>query len=194
MKKFKDYKSHLTFEDYSEKESDKRLGELILYISDNCIDDRYYGATKLNKILYFADFLFFKHYGKSITGAEYQRLDEGPAPRRLKPVQQKLVRDKRLIIKQVEAWSHSQKRSIALSEPDIDIFSAREISIIDRIIKEVWNKTATEVSDESHGINWKIYGDRESMPYESVHLSDEITFDDVERAHELIKEYGWTDI
>jgi len=194
MKKFEDYSFNLTFDCYSEKESDERLGELILYISDRCIDDRYYGATKLNKILYFSDFLFFKLYGKSITGAEYQRLDEGPAPKRLIPVQQKLIKEKRLIVKSVPAWNRTQKRSVSIENPNIDLFTAREISVVDQIIKEVWDKSGTQVSIDSHIINWEVYQDKESMPYESVHLSDKITFEDVKRAHELINEYGWTDI
>ena len=35
----------------------RRLGELILYIAERCADDHTLGATKLNKILWFSDFL-----------------------------------------------------------------------------------------------------------------------------------------
>ena len=36
--------------------SDERLGELILYVADKCADDPRFGATKLNKILWWSDF------------------------------------------------------------------------------------------------------------------------------------------
>ena len=46
-------------------------------------DDRAFGATKLNNLLYFSDFQAYGALERSITGATYQRLDHGPAPREL---------------------------------------------------------------------------------------------------------------
>ena len=73
---------------------DKRLGELILYIASRCERAQYFGKTKLNKILFYADFLYYKKTGDSITGQEYMRLDQGPAPRRLVPVVEALKRER----------------------------------------------------------------------------------------------------
>ena len=36
--------------------------------------------TKLNKLLFYADFKHFKEYAVSITGARYARIPFGPAP------------------------------------------------------------------------------------------------------------------
>ena len=54
---------------------------LVLYIADKCSDDPHFGATKFNKILFYADFLSYGLYGQPITGATYFRLPKGPAPK-----------------------------------------------------------------------------------------------------------------
>lgn len=41
---------------FPEMDPDRRLAELILYIAEKCERDPNFGATKLNKILTFADF------------------------------------------------------------------------------------------------------------------------------------------
>src|SRR5437660_10500981 len=69
----------------------QRLRELILYIADRSKDDPKFGATKLNKILYFSDFVSFREYGEPITGAMYMRLENGPAPMHLVPVRNEML-------------------------------------------------------------------------------------------------------
>ena len=59
---------------------DKKLKELVLYIAQKSEDDPSFGATKLNKILFAADFYFFGQTGRSITGASYVHRGKGPVP------------------------------------------------------------------------------------------------------------------
>lgn len=49
------------------------------------------GATKLNKVLFFADFAHVRRTGAPITGAVYQKLEHGPAARCLRPVRYQLI-------------------------------------------------------------------------------------------------------
>ena len=39
------------------------------------------GKLKLMKLLYYFDFDFFEEYGRSVTGDEYLRFENGPVPR-----------------------------------------------------------------------------------------------------------------
>jgi len=75
---------------FAEKSPDKRLGELMLYVAWKCADDPKFGATKLNKILYFSDFLSFLRTGEAITGSEYVKQKNGPIPKHLVPVRESL--------------------------------------------------------------------------------------------------------
>ena len=64
---------------------------LILYAAHRArqYEDPFFGAVKLNKTLFFSDFFGFRQLGRSITGATYQKLSEGPAPRQLVDERQK---------------------------------------------------------------------------------------------------------
>ena len=58
---------------------DDRLGEAIVYVAERMAGDPGgQGAVKLNKILWWADFESFRERRRSVTGAVYQKLNEGP--------------------------------------------------------------------------------------------------------------------
>ena len=59
---------------------EEKFGNLILYVAERSEHDDRFGAVKLNKIMYYADFTAYWKLGRPITGATYQRLDEGPLP------------------------------------------------------------------------------------------------------------------
>lgn len=170
-----------------------RLRELILYIATRCQDDPKFGATKLNKILWWADFLAFGQRGKPITGVEYMRLPQGPAPRRFVPVRNAMQESGELAIAVVQTrGGYEQKRPVALRSAKLDLFSADDIAIVDSVIRVLRRKTARGVSRQSHGKAWEIAGDMESIPYEAIFLSDDpITRDDIARTRVLARQYGW---
>jgi hypothetical protein len=177
---------------FDQMNGEERLQELILYIASKCSDDPRFGATKLNKILYFADFLSYMHYGEPITGVEYMRLGQGPVPKRLVPVREKMISRGEIAMAIQSLRIGEQHRIVALRDPNLDLFKPRDIAVIDNVIEQLWGKKAKSVSEMSHGIAWKIARDKESIPYQSIFLSDDgITKDDVDKAQELINEYGW---
>ncbi|HLC06245.1 MAG TPA: Panacea domain-containing protein [Anaerolineales bacterium] len=180
----------LTF-DFPQMAPDERLRELILYISARCSEDPTFGAIKLNKILYFADFLSYGMTGEPVTGAAYMRLRKGPAPRRLLPIRDKMIEDGELAIQKRRIYQHEQHRTIPLREPVLDSFRPNDISVVDELIQVFWGRTAEEVSDLSHGAAWEIAGDQENIPYQAAYLSNEgVTQDDIEKAREVATELG----
>jgi hypothetical protein len=170
---------------------DRRFRELIVYISDRCADDPTYGATKLNKILWGADFISFLHRGKPITGERYQRLENGPAPVRLKPVRTEME-GKDIVVRPTNYYGKLQHRIVPLRDADLSIFSGEEIALVDRAIEFFRNRTARETSDLSHGKAWKTRYDGDLIPYEAAFLSNEpITAADVSRTEELGRKLNW---
>lgn len=174
-------------------EAEKRLAELMLHIANKCEDDPNFGATKLNKILWWADFISYAKTGKPITGVEYQRLGNGPAPKRLLPVRKKLCDKQEAVVKKhIKYNNRTQQRLIALREANYDLFTAQEIAMVDEIISDFWEDNASSISQFSHGKAWEIAKDKQSMPYESIFLSDNPTTRfDVIRTHELADELRW---
>lgn len=173
-------------------DGEDRLRELILYIAGRCERDTRFGATKLNKILAFSDFTAYFRRRRPITGVEYMRLPQGPVPRRLKPITADMERKYEMVIRIVQDGKFEQKRVVPLRDPDLTLFLADDIAIVDEMIRAFWGRTAKTVSEFSHGMAWKIAGDRELIPYEAVFLSDEeLTDYDVARTHELARRLGW---
>jgi hypothetical protein len=174
-------------------DSDQRLAELVLYVSERCFDDPAFGATKLAKILYFADFRAFARYGTSITLAEYMSLPRGPVPQRLLYVRSQLEGANHLFIHRSQYRGKEQHRPIARREANLDLFAPHDISLIDAVITEQWGKTATEMSNLSHDRIWEIAGTQgRQVPKEAVFISSEpLTPYDVQRTKELATENGW---
>ncbi len=96
-------------------ENEPRFRELLLYISQKCANDPKFGAVKLNRILFLSDFLAFAHYGEPITDFEYQKLGQGPAPRRLLPVRNQMIESKELGLQEFPLVSgNTQIRTVNL--------------------------------------------------------------------------------
>jgi hypothetical protein len=147
-------------------DADARLEELMLYVADRCDRHPTFGATKLNKILFIADFLAYARLGAPITGATYQRLPQGPAPRRLVPVRTQLASSGDAVAKTKQVFRKEQKRLVPLREANLGIFTAHEIAIVDEVIAELCGHTATEVSELSHQLpGWLLAENMEEIPY-----------------------------
>jgi Protein of unknown function (DUF4065) len=183
--------SDLTFS-FPDMDADLRLRELILYIAAKCSDDPKFNATKLNKILYFADFLSFRDHGEPITGAEYLKLEHGPAPKAMKRIQEELIQSCEIEIERRKIIDYSRNVVVAKGAANLASFTERDLKLVNMVIEELWGRTASEVSEASHGIAWQVANMQDSIPYEAALLSDEaLTPDDVQWAEEQIAAYEW---
>jgi len=152
-------------------ESDEKLGEMLLHIARKSASDRRFGAVKLNKLVFFSDCVAFIQKGATLTGSKFMRLGQGPVPKRLIPVREKLIEDKRAAIQKVQLVSgNEQHRLIALDKPRLDpLFTAGDIALVDSIIEDFWHFTADEISDLSHAMPaWNIAENKEEIPIESA--------------------------
>ncbi len=145
---------------------DARLRELILHIARLSEGDEAFGALKLNKILFDADFTAYVKFGKSITGQRYFALERGPAPRRLKPVLEQMKRRGEAATRENDFHGYRQQRTFALREADLTAFSGEEVALVDHVIKDWSGYTGTEMSEASHRfIGWKVVKTGETIPY-----------------------------
>ena len=145
---------------------DEKLAQLILLVSERSEDDPTFGSVKLNKLLFHCDFSAYLTYGQPITGQEYFALPQGPAPRRLLPVTKRLQARGDFAYQDVDFYGRTQKKPIALSQPNVDVFSAQEMNLIDRIIKRFWGMNARDISEHSHlFLGWKVMKEQETIPY-----------------------------
>jgi len=152
--------------------SDAKLRELILLISEWSQADPKFGAIKLNKLLFHADFSAFLTFGAPITGQEYFALPQGPAPRRLKPVTEQMKQRNEFAWKEVDYFGRPQKRPLALRSPNLADFSGEQVNLVRQTVEKFWDLTATEISDQSHlFLGWKAAHLKETIPYTTALVS-----------------------
>lgn len=170
-----------------------KFKELVLYVARKSECDPNFGAIKLNKVLFFSDFLAYRTHGNSISGEVYFKLPFGPAPRHLLPAVRQL--EEAAACYQIERsyFGKTQKRIVARREPDLALFSAAEIALVDEIIRILLDNDGREVSELSHRfIGWQAASDQENIPYETVFVGDPaavpLTDDEMDYGRQLASE------
>jgi len=154
------------------QESDTRLGELILFICQKSENDDLFGDVKLNKLLYYSDFLAYARWGDTITGAEYWNLPEGPAPKRLVQVRRSLLETGSLVIRKSDViGGYVQKKPIALRPPQ-RIFGEDQLVLTSDVIYEHRNLNAKEIAEKSHlEWGWKLTKEKDTIDPSTILLS-----------------------
>jgi len=173
----------------------QKFRELIVYLARKSEGDVGFGATKLNKLLFFSDFAAYRRWGRSITGACYQKLAFGPAPRELVPLRAELEADGSILEVQRSSYGRDQRAIVARREPTLAGFSGEEIALVDEMIDRFRHMDAASISALSHEfVGWAYARLNEDIPYETALLNEEKpTPSDVERGIRLRKN-GWRDL
>jgi len=108
--------------------------------------------VKLNKLLWYCDFLHFKETSVSITGSQYIRLKYGPVPNnyeRIIGIMQPELLDKDEIPFNTEEGIVGEQFT-ALVEPDESLFSEEEIKVMNFVADTFREYTSTEIMNKSH--------------------------------------------
>lgn len=115
-----------------------------------CTDGEY--KTKLNKLLFYADFSNFREYTVSITGTRYVRLPYGPVPDNYERYYAELIGKNYLRIEEVDCGTdYLTEKLVTVSKPDLlSVFSDSEIKTLADIKHFFRDYTATQIKDFSH--------------------------------------------
>lgn len=124
--------------------SSNRLKNLLLYVLEQ-LGETF--QTKMNKVLFYIDFLSYREQGRAISGLSYMAMDFGPVPQRWDRVysgfdevipQSKLVKDQECTV------------LTATSNADISLFSDKEIELINQVCAKLKRLNANKISEMSH--------------------------------------------
>jgi hypothetical protein len=155
---------------------DRKMKELILYLAAKSEEDPRFSSTKLNKLLFYCDFEAYRKLGHSITGHSYQKLPFGPAPKAVLPILSQMQRDGDCDEVRKDYFGREQRRVRANRPSETGVFAAEELRLADQMIEELWESSASEVSERSHGfIGWQAAEYNEVIPYATVFLGDPST-------------------
>ena len=147
----------------------KKFKDILLYILEKCAGKPNIGETLLYKLLYFSDFNYYEIYEEHLSGAEYRKLPYGPVPQKLNSVIQQMMKNKQLQRLKTDYHGYPQTRYIPLTKPNLSNLSASEKDVIDKVIDQYSDWSASAISDYSHkDMPWLASKDGEAIDYELV--------------------------
>jgi hypothetical protein len=155
------------------KPNEEKFRELILYIARKSEGDPRFGSLKLNKLLFYSDFMAYLKLGSPITGQEYFALDNGPAPRYMMRVREQMKDRREIAVRKRDTLSGTQDRILALREEDLTQFTAQEVALVNDVIQLCAGSTGTELSELTHRFpGWRLASDKETIPYYAALVGD----------------------
>lgn len=150
-----------------------KFKNVLLYILERCAGKPNVGETVLYKLLYFSDFNYYELYEEHLTGAKYRKLPFGPVPQKLDTIIGQML-EKGLIQRIKTAYYDKiQTRYIPLAKADLTELKASEKEVIDKVIEQMSDWSASAISSYSHkDMPWLASKEGEEINYELAFYRD----------------------
>lgn len=119
--------------------------------------------TKLNKELFYADFLHYKRHGQSISGLQYQAIQYGPVPVHYDTIYDNIEG----IDKEIVLAHEMESTRLSCRSNDESVFSEQEIKTLSDVLARIQPMSTQELIDRSHDEEaWKHYHEgNQIIPY-----------------------------
>jgi transcriptional regulator with XRE-family HTH domain len=144
-----------------------KFKNVLLYILERCAGKPNVGETVLYKLLYFSDFNYYELYEEHLTGARYRKLPYGPVPQKLDVIIKQMTEEGLLQRVKTEYHGYPQTRYLPLKKANLTQFRASEKEVIDRVIEQMSDWSATMISEYSHNdLPWEITDEGKDISYE----------------------------
>ena len=109
-------------------------------------------VTKLNKLLFYSDFLHYKLQAVSISGIRYRAIDKGPVPDGFYSIFDFISREEAIIINREEhEWGFAEKFVPNPAKSfNKDLFSKSELEVLEKVSVAFKDKKVKEIVEISH--------------------------------------------
>lgn len=150
-----------------------KFKNVLLYILERCAGKPNVGETVLYKLLYFSDFNYYELYEEHLTGAKYRKLPYGPVPQKIDTIIGQMM-EKGLVQRiKTEYFDKMQTRYIPLVKADLTELKASEKEMIDKVIEQMSDWSASAISSYSHkDMPWIASKEGEEINYELAFYRD----------------------
>ena len=176
----KDFEVHQEINDENEKSTNiveeriavpnlniDKFKNVLLYILEKCAGKPNVGETVLYKLLYFSDFNYYELYEEHLTGAKYKKLPFGPVPQKLDTIINQMIEGRVLKRVKTEYHDYPQIRYLPLEKANLEKLKASETEILDRVIEQMSDWSATAISNYSHkDLPWEVTDEGKDISYE----------------------------
>jgi len=150
-----------------------KFKNVLLYILEKCAGKPNVGETVLYKLLYFSDFNYYELYEEHLTGAKYRKLPFGPVPQKLNIIINQMIVGGLLKRVKTEYHGYPQTRYLPLEKPNLEELKASETEILDRVIEQMSDWSASAISNYSHkDLPWLASKEGEEINYELAFYRD----------------------
>ncbi|MHB1340612.1 MAG: type II TA system antitoxin MqsA family protein [Coriobacteriia bacterium] len=148
---------------YAAGPSVRKLREMIVYFAAQPLMWR----TKLNKMLFYSDFLNWRRFAAPISGCRYVHMQFGPVPSDFYALQGSLVEDTSISECPVQCGECDGTVFVASRPADTSVFTPQELAVMAEVAGMFADWTASQVSEFSHREPaWLETKDNETIPYE----------------------------
>lgn len=127
----------------------EKFTEMVVYFSERIEPFK----TKMNKLLFYADFLMFKQSCFSISGMRYKAINMGPVPNNFQSIFEYLANKYEIDICTTEfADGHTGERFKARKERpfNADLFSTNELEVLDKVATMFKSTSTNDIIELSH--------------------------------------------
>jgi len=140
-----------------------KLREMVLFFAQ--LPNMY--ETKLNKLLFYADFKHYKQHRVSISGSPYLAFPYGPVPRHCPRIETDLVECGDLIAEEIFFSDEVSGTAFkANRSPDLTLFTEEELATLHEVASRLGQRTSKELSELSHQeLAWKDTPQRRMISY-----------------------------
>ena len=143
-----------------------KFKNVLLYILERCAGKPNVSETVLYKLLYFSDFNYYELYEEHLTGAKYRILPYGPVPQKLDTIIGQMIEKGQLQRVKTDYHGYPQTRYLPLEKADLTELKASEKEVIDKVIEQMSDWSATMISDYSHkDLPWEVTNEGKDISY-----------------------------
>lgn len=127
----------------------QRIAKLLLYIIEKS-EPRYNTPLKLNKVLFYIDFLVFKHTSRSATGITYRAIEYGPVPTYYDNIYRCLITEELATNELIKNKENPYLALCNLEKGSIEMFDKEERMIIEKVIEKTQKMPTSIIVNKSH--------------------------------------------
>lgn len=156
----------------------EKFKALVHYVVASADDPHRLGATRLNKICWYADTLAYRYGGKTITGETYIKRTHGPVPKSILATIRELEAEQKIHVRDHQLFQSRKMRLFqAMEDADASVFDEDERGIIDFVVARVCHDhTAASISELTHDAVWEAANDGEEIPMSATLVSEPAEF------------------
>jgi len=127
----------------------EKFTEMVVYFSDKLSPFK----TKMNKLLFYADFLMFKQSCYSISGVRYKAIDMGPVPNNFQSIFEYMVNKNDIDIHTTEfkqGYTGEQFKAKIDRKFNAELFAKNELEVLEKVATVFKETSTNDIIERSH--------------------------------------------